>query len=140
MLPKQNRRTLNLKFALVALAWMAFIFVFSAQSKNDIPAFGAWDFLIKKSGHMLEYAVLAWLWHRALGGHKVWAAWGLAVLYAATDEFHQAFTPGRHAQLADVGIDALGAAIGLCGAIYFGRRLKLVFRILVRQITAILDH
>ncbi len=136
----ESQRALNFRFAFLAFAWMVVIFVFSAQPKNDIPAFGAWDFLVKKSGHMLEYAVLAWLWHRALGKRLAWAAWGLAVLYAATDEFHQSFIPGRHAQLTDVGIDALGAAIGLFVALRFGRQLKLAFGILARQIAAILDR
>jgi hypothetical protein len=37
-------------------------------------------------------------------------AWGLTVAYAALDEVHQYFVPGRHASLADVSTDALGAA------------------------------
>lgn len=40
-------------------------------------------------------------------------AWGCAALYAATDEFHQLFVPGRAGLLTDVLIDAAGAAIGL---------------------------
>lgn len=40
-------------------------------------------------------------------------AWGAATLYAATDEFHQLFVPGRAGLFTDVLIDATGAAIGL---------------------------
>ena len=40
-------------------------------------------------------------------------AYGLTVIYAVSDEIHQAFVPGRSAQLSDVCIDACGAAIGL---------------------------
>lgn len=40
-------------------------------------------------------------------------AWGCATLYAATDEFHQLFVPGRAGLFTDVLIDATGAAIGL---------------------------
>lgn len=40
-------------------------------------------------------------------------AWGCAALYAATDEFHQLFVPGRAGLFTDVLIDATGAAIGL---------------------------
>ena len=40
-------------------------------------------------------------------------AWGFAVLYAATDEVHQLFVPGRAALFTDVMIDATGAALGL---------------------------
>jgi VanZ family protein len=37
----------------------------------------------------------------------------MAVLYAITDEFHQTFTPGRNASITDVGIDAVGAILGV---------------------------
>ena len=37
----------------------------------------------------------------------------MAVLYSATDEFHQSFTPGRHPAVTDVMIDALGSAAAL---------------------------
>ena len=43
-----------------------------------------------------------------------WAlSWKFTVLYAASDEWHQSFVPGRHPQLTDVLIDACGAATGL---------------------------
>ena len=35
------------------------------------------------------------------------------VAYAASDEFHQSFTAGRHPSLVDVGIDSVGALIAL---------------------------
>ena len=40
-------------------------------------------------------------------------AWGATTLYAATDEFHQLFVPGRAGLPTDVLIDATGAALGL---------------------------
>lgn len=40
-------------------------------------------------------------------------AWACATLYAATDELHQLFVPGRAGLFTDVLIDATGAAIGL---------------------------
>lgn len=44
-------------------------------------------------------------------------AFVLAVLYALTDEWHQAFVPGRSASLLDSGVDAIGALVGL-SAVY----------------------
>jgi VanZ family protein len=41
----------------------------------------------------------------------------IAILYAATDEFHQSFTPGRTPRVTDVMIDAAGAAMGMVVAI-----------------------
>lgn len=37
------------------------------------------------------------------------AAWVIAVAYGATDEWHQSFVPDRHAELRDLGSDAIGA-------------------------------
>ena len=77
-------------------------------------------FLIRKAGHLTEYAILALLAWRALqampGRTVFWmagVAWVIAVAYAATDEFHQSFVPGRTASPHDVMIDAIGAAAAL---------------------------
>lgn len=40
-------------------------------------------------------------------------AWGIATLYACTDEFHQLFVPGRGGQISDVLIDSSGAALAM---------------------------
>lgn len=42
--------------------------------------------------------------------------WIFAVLYAASDELHQYFVPGRSCELRDVLIDACGAAAGVAVA------------------------
>ena len=54
---------------------------------------------------------------------KVWtdrkillAAWSMAVCYAATDEFHQWFVPGRSCEVRDVCVDGTGALIGCLAA------------------------
>jgi len=69
--------------------------------------------LIRKAGHVVEYAVLAGLWWRGLGG--AWAPLGLAVLTACLDELRQWFTPGRVGSMFDVLLDgaAAGTALGL---------------------------
>jgi VanZ family protein len=99
-----------------AIIWMAVLFAASATPAADIPAFGLWDFVVKKGGHMLGYAVLAILFRRALGWERrpVAAAWLPAVMYALLDELHQSLVPGRHPSLEDaLGFDAAGAALGL---------------------------
>jgi VanZ family protein len=60
---------------------------------------------------MTEYAILAVVLVRATGSY-MWAV-ALAVAYAGSDEFHQTFVRGRHGSPIDVGIDAIGALIGL---------------------------
>ena len=101
---------------LPALLTMGIIFWFSSQLSTELPNFDWADKIVKKSGHVLEYAIVAyWYWH-ALGMEKDRRrlAWLLAVLYAVTDEFHQSFVPGRYPSVWDVLIfDNFGALIGL---------------------------
>ncbi len=78
----------------------------------------------RKCAHVTEYAVLALLIWRALRRPPEptvsswrWSEAGLALalaaLYAASDEFHQAFVPSRQASVWDVLLDTAGAAFGL---------------------------
>jgi VanZ family protein len=104
-----------------AVIVMLLIFAASATPSRDLPSFGLWDMLLKKGGHMFGYALLAAAYFHALNNGKnitrkqFMMAILLAVLYAATDEFHQKFTPGRFPSLMDVLIDTTGATIGLTG-------------------------
>lgn len=101
---------------LPALLTMAVIFWFSSQPSNEIPNLGLADRIIKKAGHVSEYAVLSfWIW-RALDFRKErrWLVWLIAILYAATDEYHQSFVIGRFPSVWDVVIfDNAGALISL---------------------------
>ena len=72
---------------------------------------GTWDLILRKGAHTTEYAVLAVLLVRAIGREA--PALALGVLYAASDELHQAFVRGRHASPIDVAIDTVGLLIGL---------------------------
>lgn len=49
----------------------------------------------------------------AVGVRTVAIAWLIAAIYGVSDEFHQAFVPGRAARPLDVAIDATGALVGL---------------------------
>ncbi len=77
--------------------------------------------VIRKAAHMVEYAILAFLFYRSAGGRGNLAAqpklasWCIlaAVAYSLTDEFHQMFVPGREASLVDVCIDSIGALLAL---------------------------
>lgn len=97
-----------------------------------IPEFRSWsedkqeqfaekiDFPVRKCAHASEYAVLgvlilgtAYSFSEDQKKKTVLLSWGLATLYAATDEFHQLFVPGRSCQFWDVCIDSAGALIGV---------------------------
>ena len=99
-----------------AVLWMAAIFGLSATPGNDLPQFGSLDYLLKKSGHILGYAILglAFRWALDWGKRRYVPAWLLAIGYALFDEWHQSFVAGRHPSLLDAfGFDALGAAAAL---------------------------
>ena len=50
------------------------------------------------------------------------AAWLAAVIYACTDELHQAFVPGRSCRAIDLATDAAGAAAGILVLFLISRR------------------
>lgn len=93
------------------IAWMAAIFIFSHQPKGSIPNYGTWDFLVKKSGHLIGYGVLAILARRA--GFTLAASLAFVLAFAFSDELHQRYVPGRTGSLEDMLIDLLGATLGL---------------------------
>jgi VanZ family protein len=95
---------------LPVLVWAAVIFAFSAVPDLGT-GLGTWDTLLRKTAHVLEYALLGALLLRAVG--RVWPALALGIAYAASDEVHQRFVAGRHGSLRDVAIDTAGVALGL---------------------------
>ena len=87
--------------------------------------------VVRKTGHLSEYAVLAlFVWRgrrisRGRGGwawREFWLAIGCAAAYACTDEFHQFFVSSRQASIFDVMIDTCGATVGMLLWRWFGRR------------------
>ncbi|MDR1206610.1 MAG: VanZ family protein [Peptococcaceae bacterium] len=125
---------------IVSALWMAVIFMFSSDNaadsgeksdtvltvffslfwKNDVPDLQAFSFWLRKAAHFAEYFILGGLvanaWRNTLAPRYLWRICLLSVIfcavYAATDEIHQMFVPGRAARLADVAIDSAGAAAG----------------------------
>ncbi|MFH1055079.1 MAG: VanZ family protein [Candidatus Altiarchaeota archaeon] len=100
------------RFNLVlALLWMAFIFLLSSTPAIRIP-----PQLIPYSTlvHLLEYIVLGFLilpyfshWRNPFSITVLFA-----LLYGVSDEFHQLFVPGRFCTIDDVLVDTLGSAVG----------------------------
>jgi len=78
------------------------------------------NFALRKTAHFSVYLVLGLLIYRALAGGLTrftlrFACWtaALGLLYALTDEFHQAFVSTRTASLYDVGLDFTGVVVSL---------------------------
>lgn len=141
-------------FIIFAICWMMVIFHFSSknadESTKDSNAAGMlvgrivysdfnvwlgkeqqvfaerWDYPIRKTAHMTEYAILGFLFVGSVISGKqrykfsIFTAYAIAVLYAVSDEIHQFFVPGRACMLKDIGFDALGAAVGVAiGSVLF---------------------
>lgn len=101
---------------------MSVIFWLSAQPSEALPVFSWADKIVKKSGHMLGYGLLALTYWFALGMayKRRWLVWFLAIMYAVTDEYHQSFVLGRHASVWDVVIfDNVGVLFSLWWASQF---------------------
>lgn len=108
-----------------ALLMMGIIFLFSSRTGTELPDFLSWDYVVKKASHVIGYGLLATAFYFALrfAPKNRWLAWLLAILYSATDEFHQSFVPGRHPSFVDILVfDNLGAVIALCLSSTFVRK------------------
>jgi VanZ family protein len=142
------------KYWLPLLVWMLVIFSASGdpgsfqRSSRIIGPFVHWLFphlsdnavhdvvvIVRKGAHVTEYAVLALLLWRALRKppsqsvpswqwSEAGLALGLAALFAATDEIHQAFVPSRQGSVWDVLLDTTGAALALLCLRAIGRWRK----------------
>lgn len=88
--------------------------------ENNLISLSTLIFLVRKTAHFTEYAILGALFYLnliqfpKLNSHikKLPLPILFSFLYAITDELHQVFVPGRSAQFRDVLIDILGASFG----------------------------
>ena len=108
-----------LRFWFPLILWMLVIFSFSSFPTAKTSHVYWQDFVVKKLAHITEYAIFTVLLYRALinssMGKKKAAILSilLAVLYGASDEFHQSFTPGREPRVRDVLFDAFGSILSV---------------------------
>jgi len=94
-----------------AFLWMTLIFYLSSGPTTIIKGTSIERFLVLKTFHLIEYAVLLILFiFAALSPAKSIL---LSYLYSLTDELHQFFIPGRNGRFRDTLIDLLGILIGL---------------------------
>ena len=105
-----------LYYWLPPLLLMAAIFYLSAQPDLPHAPGEALDTFVKKLGHAGEFALLFMLlaraWRRAVRPSRALEfSWLLTAAYAVSDELHQSFVPGRHANWYDVVIDVSGALL-----------------------------
>lgn len=151
MTNQKEKRNDNMKCLIawiLVVFWMGVIFYFSSQpavqsaklsthvTELTISFFGfdmgvgGLEFYIRKSAHFIVYLILGGLTLHALKWSRVSratvVAFAICVFYAISDEFHQLFVLGRSAQVRDVFIDGIGAAMGILLCVLL---IKLVVRI-----------
>lgn len=74
------------------------------------------ELVVRKIAHVTEFAILGGLLtllFQSLRIRRLWLPLLCGVLYAAIDEWHQSFTPGRSSALTDVLIDSCGVLLGV---------------------------
>lgn len=119
-----RRHPLRRVAAPVALvAWGAMIWWFSDQPDLTISPDDMLDFILRKIAHMFVFAVVfALSWETLVGTLRAFrhtqaralvAALVPTLAYAAVDEWHQTFVPGRVGHPQDVLIDMVGAILAL---------------------------
>jgi VanZ family protein len=127
---------------IAVLAWMGFIFSLSSQAAEESGKLSAgiteavirvikmvaphadldidvFNHIVRKCAHFVSYLVLGLLAMNALrrsgitGRRRIAVSLLICILYAASDEVHQLFVPGRAGQVKDVLIDSAGSSLGI---------------------------
>ncbi len=126
---------------LITTAW--FLLIFALSSQPTLTSSQPWMLItpIRKSAHVIEFAILTGLvWialsraetislrFRKLSPYHTQIAFLLPLLYAIFDETHQYFVPNRKAQITDVAVDVTGIVLAMTLIWLWHRRKVLVYR------------
>jgi VanZ family protein len=132
-----------IKYWLPVALWALVIFSFSSYSVGSSNQIYWKDFVIKKAAHVIEYAILTALTYRALKVYglksrnaALWAIF-MSVVYGATDEYHQSFTPGREPRLRDVFFDTIGAVFSIYAIWNWAGKLPKKFHLFFKNLEII---
>ncbi|MBU1088786.1 VanZ family protein [Patescibacteria group bacterium] len=124
-----NQSKTRLYYFIPSILWMLVIFFLSSRSNTGIGGSRTNRFLIHKTLHLIEYAILAITFHFAFFKTKIFPQVQkysilASYLYAITDELHQHFIPGRDGKITDTFIDLLGILIGLFLVKFFSQKIN----------------
>ena len=103
-----------IRYWLPPILWMLVIFLMSSRSRVSVTQGFLTDYIIFKSLHIIEYALLNVLLFRAFyfENHNISTSlkWSIlfSIAYAFSDEFHQTGIPTRNGTTVDVFIDSIG--------------------------------
>ncbi len=110
------------RWRIALVLWMTMIFLASSgylafwmSADGTEEVFGLFNYIVRKSAHFGEFAILTYLWLRSIWLREdrlnvsIGRSVGLSILYAITDELHQSYVPERQGIWSDVLFDAAGA-------------------------------
>lgn len=115
---KKKGVQIGLKEVLLLTVGLLILYLLSVQLRKVLAPVHLHHFL-RKNAHFFIYLILGVLVKHAfkksdvLGFKAVVFTLLICAGYAATDEFHQLFVPGRGGLVSDVGIDTAGASLGI---------------------------
>ena len=105
-----------LKFWFPVLSYSGIIFYISSVPHLEAPYS---QYFSDKAIHIFEYAILGYLWQRALVKTTTFPRKSIIItavifctLYGLSDEIHQSFVPGRECAVTDWLADLIGGTIG----------------------------
>jgi VanZ family protein len=113
-----GERSAGLSGKIVEALNAALAFIFAGNPPEFLTALQSpGSTFIRKCGHAGEYAVLGGLVvslvYRLGMVRYFLLSFAFCLIYAASDEFHQIFVPGRGPSVIDVMIDASGSLLGI---------------------------
>jgi VanZ family protein len=114
----QEARVESARRWLLVIVWAGVIFFLSSRPQDEFPDLGLLNELAALVAHFVVYAVLMLFLQRALrhdnavsAGRALAVGLALIAAYALSDEYHQAFVPGRYPDPLDWLADMTGALV-----------------------------
>ena len=93
--------------------------VYGSEEKIEQPVLERTQKVIRKLAHFSIYTLVGFLLMSFVSTYNLdekkrcLISLGIGIIYATSDEIHQAFVPGRGPQITDVMIDTMGVLLGL---------------------------
>jgi len=110
---------MNYRYLTLAVLWIVLIFCLSSIPSLGFGLGGIQEQISRKSVHVIIYGTLMLLiWYSFPGldkklFKKVVVCGFLALVFAVSDEIHQAFVPGRNGNIKGVMFDSIGVVLTL---------------------------
>ena len=111
--------------------WIAGIFILSSFEGSGEHYWNTWVFVQRKSAHIFEFFILAYLVWKVLlfyplkARERFWLTLLLSLFGASWDEVHQLFVFGREGKIEDMVIDLVGIVLFLLVVFFLEKKKPL---------------